>query len=115
MATESTPAKVRLNDLLGHADEAQPLLERLEEGGCSPYCDSLEREAAAEIQSLQESYGQLLAESVRLRAKISDATTKERERIARAWDGCVHEGTPCNMDIGASIRAGELVPWVGGA
>ena len=40
---------------------------------------------------------------------------EERERIAKGWDGCVHEGTPCNMDIGASIRAGELVPWVGGA
>ena len=40
---------------------------------------------------------------------------EERERIAKNWDGCIHEGMPCNMDIGASIRVGELVPWVGGA
>ena len=46
---------------------------------------------------------------------VRNAAAAERERIATGWDGCVHEGVPCNMDIGASIRAGELVPWVGGA
>ena len=50
-----------------------------------------------------------------IEAAYSAGVTAERERIALAWGGCIHEGTPCDMDIGASIRAGELVPWVGGA
>ena len=48
-------------------------------------------------------------------ATVDAAVAAERERIALAWDGCRHEGMPCDMDIGASIRAGELVRWVGGA
>ena len=39
--------------------------------------------------------------------------TAERERIALAWDGCRYEGMPCDMDIGASIRAGAPVPLDG--
>jgi|Laugresp1bdmlbsn_1035097.scaffolds.fasta_scaffold40048_3 hypothetical protein len=50
-----------------------------------------------------------------MRKYAEAAVVAERERIALAWDACLHEGTPCDMDIGASIRAGELVPWVGGA
>ena len=38
---------------------------------------------------------------------------EERERIALVWDRCIYEGMPCDMDIGASIRASDLVPWVG--
>ena len=48
-------------------------------------------------------------------AALNAAVAAERERIAKNWDGFIHEGMPCNMDIGASIRVGELVPWVGGA
>lgn len=48
------------------------------------------------------------------RETVDAAVAAERERIALAWDGCIHEGTPCDVDIGASIRAGELVPfWTG--
>ena len=34
---------------------------------------------------------------------------QEREDIAKAWDGCVHEATGGDVDIGASIRAKRLV------
>ena len=40
---------------------------------------------------------------------------EERELIAKGWDGCVHEGLPCNVDIGASIRAKRLVDSGSGA
>lgn len=33
----------------------------------------------------------------------------ERERIAVAWDGCVHEAPGGDVDVGASIRAKHLV------
>ena len=37
------------------------------------------------------------------------AIASERERIASAWDGCVHDAPGGDVDIGASIRARNLV------
>ena len=40
---------------------------------------------------------------------------QEREQIAKAWDGCVHEASGGDVDIGASIRAKRLVDSGSGA
>lgn len=52
MTTESTPAKARLNDVLGHGAEAPPLLERLRQRwpDTPHHRDGLHIEAAAEIE-----------------------------------------------------------------
>ena len=67
------------------------------------------------LEATQESLREHMAEIHRLRAALAQqaepVAVAERERIAAQWDGCVaHQlDTFGPVDIGASIRAGELV------
>jgi hypothetical protein len=80
---------------MNQSNPSTHLVERLKEGGCGTGCDALCREAGSYIEGLQESYGQLLAENVRLRAALEVSQAAERGRwpdrfaladaILRAW------------------------------
>lgn len=67
------------------------------------------------LEATQESLREHMAEIHRLRAALAQQAepvqVAERERIASQWDGCVTRSldTFGPVDIGASIRAGELV------
>ena len=84
-----------MNDLRTAAQQA---LEALEYAQQDRECPSTSRQA---ITALRAALAQEQAEPV----------AAERERIASQWDGCfIHQlDTFGPVDIGASIRAGELV------
>ena len=90
MATGSTPAKVRLSDQLGPADEAQPLVARLRArlagsicnadgtytvGNCPP--DALSQEAADEIERLRATLAAI--------AKHSTSTLRTNSKDRGDW------------------------------
>ena len=101
MTTEITPAKVRLSDQLGHASEAQPLVDRLRArlagsicnadgtytvGNCPP--DALSQEAADEIERLQEREAFILSVT-RDAQQIAGACGAEIERLREAGEALV--------------------------
>lgn len=96
MTTESTPAKVRLSDRLGPADEARPLVARLRArlagsicnadgtytvGNCQP--DALCHEAAAEIERLRAALevSQAATEAAVSKAQWQAVTNKELNKL----------------------------------
>ena len=90
MTTESTPAKVRFSDQLGYADEAHPLVRRLDEMASGWLCAGLPdaelpAAAAREIERLRAG---MLAASRQLGewADAMGATVDERDRLRAALE-----------------------------